>query len=108
MARFRYYALADPRNGAVRYVGRTTRTLKKRFGSGKGFNTRVRAWIDELAAAGMKPKMFLLERSNVPDRERFWISFYTSHGKAPMLNATDDGLCSAQRVQMNREKVRTM
>lgn len=53
------YALIDPRNNRVRYVGATTKTLRVRlYGHLKGPTAkRVKAWIDDLAASGLVPRI---------------------------------------------------
>ncbi|MGV9891763.1 hypothetical protein [Streptomyces sp. NPDC003395] len=60
------YALIDPRDGATRYIGQTTRTLTVRL-AGHLTNPapKVAPWVKELADAGMQPDISPL-RSNVP------------------------------------------
>jgi hypothetical protein len=56
------YALVDPRDGLIRYIGRTMRSLRERLEghisdpSGK----RTRAWIGELRALRLRPRIQLL------------------------------------------------
>lgn len=61
------YALVDPRDNSVRYIGATTKTLKVRlYGHLKGPTAkRVKAWIDDLAAGGLVPRIEAITE-NVP------------------------------------------
>lgn len=60
------YALVDPRDGAVRYIGQTTKTLEERL-AGHTANPapRVEEWISELREAGLAPFPMAL-RQGVP------------------------------------------
>lgn len=55
------YALLDPRDGRVRYVGKTRRTLAARLTAHLAYVRRYRdttprcAWLRELAALGLRP-----------------------------------------------------
>lgn len=51
------YGLVDPRDGQTRYVGQTKRTLPARLRGhySKPTSPRVKLWLDELLAAGLKP-----------------------------------------------------
>ncbi|TYK45130.1 GIY-YIG nuclease family protein [Actinomadura decatromicini] len=52
------YALVDPRTNAVRYIGATTRPLKTRLqGHLKSRVPRVKAWVDELSASDVIPRI---------------------------------------------------
>lgn len=57
------YALFDPRDDAVRYVGQTVYKLKKRliehYSSPR--TTRMRVWVQELADIGLRPGIKLIE-----------------------------------------------
>ncbi|MFE5512256.1 hypothetical protein ACFQ9J_16885 [Streptomyces sp. NPDC056529] len=60
------YALADPRDGAVRYIGQTTKDLSVRLaGHVNNPASRVRPWVQELVAAGLTPIIAPL-REDVP------------------------------------------
>lgn len=60
------YALIDPRDGAVRYIGQTTRTITERL-AGHIANPapRVGKWISELSQAGLAPLSVAL-REGIP------------------------------------------
>lgn len=72
------YALIDPRDNAVRYVGQTVAALSKRLGEhlGKPTNDKMRAWVYELKSLNMLPVIELLEtvdRSRLNDFEDYWL-----------------------------------
>lgn len=60
------YALVDPRDGAVRYIGQTTKTVTERL-AGHIANPapRVGEWISELRQAGLAPHPVAL-RQGIP------------------------------------------
>jgi hypothetical protein len=66
------YALVDPRDDRVRYIGATTKTLKVRlYGHLKGPTAkRVKAWIDDLAASGLVPRIEPVTENVPADRLR--------------------------------------
>src|SRR5580692_2736393 len=68
---FRIYALVDPRDSRVRYVGVTSRTLadRLRFHLEKPTNARTRAWFSDLARAGLRPYISLLEHVGADEWE---------------------------------------
>lgn len=72
------YALIDPRDGTVHYVGQTTCPLKKRLWEhvNSPTNARVRVWMRELLALDLRPEIQLLEtvhRKDLNAKEKFWI-----------------------------------
>lgn len=82
------YVLIDPRDNAVRYVGKTLRPLnrlREHISSSK--NPYMRQWIAELRKEGLSPICKFIERTSVywNERERFWIAHYLSQG-ANLLN----------------------
>jgi hypothetical protein len=90
------YALVDPRDSAVRYVGcclriRIRRRLFKHYSP--DYNRKLIAWVKSLKLLGLRPKQVLLESNvgdNWEDRERHWIKYYRSLG-ASLVNLTDGG-----------------
>lgn len=69
------YVLIDPRDDRVRYVGATTQMLKDRLqGHMTRAAARVKAWIDDLAADGLTPRIEPISEgvpeSQLRDRER--------------------------------------
>jgi hypothetical protein len=63
---FKIYALIDPRNDAIRYVGRTYRPVGIRAKAHWNDKTRkpnhpLTLWLDELHTKGLKPRWKLLQ-----------------------------------------------
>ena len=75
------YALVDPRDDIIRYVG-VSKTPEVRYkqhmsNSGEGDNSDKAAWIKELKTNGAKPRLSILEKG-IPleekvEREEDWI-----------------------------------
>ncbi|GGI95237.1 GIY-YIG nuclease family protein [Deinococcus wulumuqiensis] len=96
------YALLDPRDEKIYYVGKT-KNLRSRYfqhlkdmtykhakdGSIMG---RKKAWFEQLQAAGLAPEFVILEEADVDwhVRERYWITRLRSEGH-PLLNTFDGG-----------------
>lgn len=60
--KFYVYVLVDPRTGEWRYVGRT-KNLGSRLSvhmTARFENKRKTAWIDELRAAGLRPRLMVV------------------------------------------------
>lgn len=78
------YILVDPRDNAVRYVGRTVNPhdrLKQHLGKNTG--KAKQEWLIELAAAGLSPVFKVVE--TVPYKrcklaEQFWIVYHLYKG----------------------------
>lgn len=73
------YALIDPRNDQVRYVGRTSNPeerFKNHCNPLHNTTSSKREWIDELIKIGTKPIMLGLEVVEL-DKASFWERFYT-------------------------------
>lgn len=85
------YALVDPRDHAVRYIGVTNSVLGrfKEHMRMYGGNERKNAWIRDVLDASMLPLMYTLEvleeESDWRDREIAWIRTYKEQG-ADLLN----------------------
>lgn len=64
------YGLRDPRDGVTRYIGATTKTLTARLSGHLGGKAapRVRAWVAELRAAGLRPETYAI-KEGVPADE---------------------------------------
>lgn len=108
------YALVDPRDDSVRYVGRTVSALRVRLsahvtdartylfeGKPQNCTSRKAAWVRELKAAGQQPRIRLLARVRIDqgvEAERQWIAMLLEAG-APLVNgnlrnrARDEWLC---------------
>jgi hypothetical protein len=78
------YGLRDPRDSAIRYVGKAD-DLKTRFKKHlieKGSFHRCR-WIAQLKSLGLAPELFVIERVSKDrwqEAERFWIRHYRALG----------------------------
>jgi len=78
------YALIDPRDNTVRYIGKTSspqhrlRQHIEQESKGRKFK-----WVTEMKASGVLPRMEILERVPIFEweaAERRWIAFYSNHG----------------------------
>jgi len=88
------YALRDPRDQSLRYIGRT-KNLRIRLGghiaearSGMDISPPKNAWIRELLDGGLKPGIIVVQccsEDDAAERERFWIKHYAGMGY-PLLN----------------------
>jgi predicted GIY-YIG superfamily endonuclease len=59
------YALGDPRDGAVRYVGCTINPVSRfRDHVAASYDTSTYAWCRELRALGMKPVLLCLQTTD--------------------------------------------
>ena len=90
------YGLCDPRTGELRYVGKTSRTLKDRMkghlcDAKKGTAHRNR-WIAALLRQGVKPEMFEIEivDGDGCEAERHHIAAFRALG-CRLTNLTDGG-----------------
>jgi hypothetical protein len=96
------YALIDPPDDTVRYVGVTKnayfRLAQHMHSSTNGDKT---VWINELKQQGLSPEMEILETiDNVPNidlvaqgRELYWIQHFLEVG-APLLNVSKPTGCA--------------
>lgn len=85
------YGLVDPRDGIVKYVGQTTALLRDRLIGHLSGSTGIKkmAWIEELAAIGLKPSIEVLESVQPQDldaAEKRWIEKLQGEG-LPLTNA---------------------
>lgn len=95
----RIYALVDPRDNEVRYVGKTKQTIKKRYQQHlKAARLRTDEswrthWISKLLRLGYSPRIELLQEVPVTDwrkAEQYWIGYYRSIG-CRLTNGTVGG-----------------
>lgn len=76
------YALRDPRDNVVRYVGSTANPRRRLNGHcciGSAGSKAKRAWVAELAATGLRPSMEILEATTgtgYSEAESAWIACY--------------------------------
>jgi hypothetical protein len=92
--KYRIYALIDPRINTIRYVGITSGTLEFRLNwhytacddkthyMNKGIlpNNPVAKWMRALKKHNLKPTIILLEDTNNPKREKYWIQTISNKG----------------------------
>src|SRR3990167_10832280 len=88
------YALCDPRDDAIRYVGRTV-NLKDRYRNHlkAKWGTHRCCWIKGLKAIGLKPKMTVLEivrEAECRKAEIWWIAHLRENGY-DLTNHSDGG-----------------
>ena len=113
------YVLIDPRDGRVRYVGKTANPVKRLPGhlaEARGERHRRACWLRALLALGLEPTLEVIEEvaGNGNERERFWIALYRSEGH-DLVNGTDGGEGVTMTPEMrakignaNRGKIRTL
>lgn len=93
------YALQDPRNETVRYVGITRRTLAVRFAEHlqdiKKRSNYVQRWIRYLVCLNLQPKLVCLESCNSESElyaaEQKWIAYYRGLVGKLLTNVTGGG-----------------
>lgn len=111
------YGLVDPRNGKLRYVGKSTRGLMGRFreheDEARCEKTHKANWLRQLLATGAHPLVKLLECVGSPEEldraERRWIALYRTFNGNQLTNATDGGdggAVSAEAKQRRDESIR--
>lgn len=104
------YILKDPESGAVRYVGKTCKTLKIRLWqhTGRATNRKSRTycakWIRSLLERGLKPGIEQIEIAfgDWAAREAYWIAYYWAVG-ARLTNVTLGGE-GAPGFKMSKEQ----
>lgn len=89
------YALVDPRDQSIRYVGKTVnkrcRMSVHRWAAGKGSKRMM--WLLDLVKLGLQAEFRVLETVEGDawiERERYWIKYYRDLG-APLTNIRDGG-----------------
>jgi len=90
------YGLADPRDHAVRYVGKTNRSPSERLWEHefKPSNQRVAEWLRTLRADGVEAEVLVLEtcaKKAWQEREIYWIKRYRGE-KRGLLNIAKGGV----------------
>lgn len=104
------YALIDPRDGAVRYIGKANDPyFRLNFHvKDKRCTAPRRVWFKELNSLGIMPLVAILEcvpMSEWQSAERSWIAFYRSIG-ANLLNYRDGGNGQPWIDEETRQKLR--
>ena len=108
---YKIYTLHDPDTLEVRYVGFTSKTLKRRL-AGHILSSRWRDdhranWIQSLVSNGKSPEILLVEsvsEENWKDREVFWISHFRLLG-CDLTNSCDGGEGAVNPSKETRSKI---
>lgn len=102
------YALKDPRNGAVRYIGKSKNPEKRMRGHLRSKpGTHKAHWIMELTAIGITPLLEILDRVPETQWEFFecaYIKVYREAG-AKLTNGTEGGDGISNPSREVREKI---
>jgi hypothetical protein len=108
------YALIDPRNEQVRYVGKS-KFPKKRLnghlqGARKGFKTHRHNWIRQLLNEGLKPDLLILEEvkeNEWEQAEKKWIVYYRDENGKDLTNTAEGGQAPPpyQHTEESRKRV---
>lgn len=106
------YALVDPRDGAPRYVGRSSAPRKRFYahisvGLIRMENRRRYDWVRELEAHGLRPALLILETCQIEqaaEAELRWIERYRPSGK--LFNGTASGLTKLKPLRHCDEEIR--
>lgn len=102
------YALADPRDGSIRYIGITYNVYSRMRQHSRcaGENARKNAWIQELQSLQLMFVMWSLEKTTTIEealaRELYWIRHYISKG-ADLTNVAgmpEPGYFDEERLEM--------
>lgn len=103
------YSLADPRDLAVRYIGRSNQPgqrLKQHVWEASMSDRTARGvWLRELAAAGLSPVQSIIEWCDADAavaRERGWIYWYAMNG-ADLVNTQGPTGMRGRYVQQVRD-----
>lgn len=110
------YALVDPRNNQIRYIGKTMRTAHRRLRRHLArcyldeANTHKNRWLRQLLAFGLEPQILVLETCtsaiDLSAAERRHIAAYRTSG-ARLTNATPGGDGGGwKHTPESREKLR--
>lgn len=98
------YALVDPRDGLIRYVGKAISPLNRfnhHLNDSKNGTFAVHNWIRSMENEGLKPYYVILEKVKAAEwatAEQKWIEFYRSqNGHKFMLNMTNGGDCGPSK-----------
>lgn len=108
------YALHDPRDGSLRYIGKTV-NLKRRFygHANERAPSHKNHWIAQLKSLGLKPELRVLEViENSDDRdwqekEREWINRSRAAGHN-LTNLDAGGNSGPNKSEATKEKIRKL
>lgn len=104
------YLLRDPRNGDVRYVGKTAQSLAERLMkhlSDKRKNPHKQAWLNQLRSEGLVPiiePIVSADEKSWAALERWWIRLYNSIAPG-LVNVTDGGDTGYVYTEESRRRI---
>lgn len=109
------YALVDPRDGEIRYIGITKHALERRLREhvaqvARQQRTAKDRWIGKLVVLGVMPDIVQLEaapdHASGEEAERRWIAHYRGAG-VELLNLTDGGagFAGLARTEEHKRKI---
>jgi hypothetical protein len=99
------YALVDPRDEQIRYIGKTEKRIAQRLQEHieRPVNGGTRAWIGELAGFGLSPRIEPITCCGErywEGQECFWVRFARMRG-ARLLNRDPGGVCRNRDGSLN-------
>jgi len=106
------YALIDPRDDSVRYVGKTVKSLARRLEEhiANPVNLDMCMWVTELVSSGRRPLIRLLTMCEVSNWERHevdWIRWFRTRGK--LLNVDPGGVMRDEKGRLTlRGRIRAI
>ncbi len=114
ISKFLVYALTDPRDGTVRYIGKSSSGLQRAQHHAtpqklKKDKTYKGNWIRSLLSLGLRPSIEVVEelpiRDLLADTERFWIAQFRAWGfRLTNLTSGGDG-CASFRTESHKRKI---
>ena len=90
------YALSDPRNNQIRYIGKANNPKDRytnHFNSARDKNTHKRNWINNVRKDGFRPELIIIDEVPVSEWQ-YWEMFYISLFKTwgfSLVNYTSGG-----------------
>ena len=112
---YKIYFLIDPRNGDIRYVGKTTKKLSYRLMNGHmqdSSRTHKTNWIKSLKKEELLPEIKLVKICENENKcnyaERFYIKLFgrKDKGGGILVNATNGGEGTAGRILSEETKIK--
>lgn len=108
---YKVYGLIDPRNGLIRYVGITKRSLDIRLNEhlnpGRRFKTYKTTWVNKLKSLGLNISIVLIEGNLLKDkassRERYYVKKYKCN---KLVNGTTGGEITFNFTQDVKDKIK--
>ena len=110
-SKYLIYGLVDPRDGNIRYIGKSCSGLNRPKNHNKPSNLKANThkvhWIKNLLFEGSKPRIVIIEEFDNPEvldaAEQKWIAHYKSIG-ADLTNSDNGGVGSLGRKHKDSTK----